>query len=522
MGRLHNFLFSPSWNPLGWLLPTIIGAILLYLNLDKGLLQYDEADYTTAAKQGFLANYLDTTALPTGEFFRKGARDVLLGEHGSLAHEVRERNDVNIYRHYHAPLTFYLLALGGGLLGESDVSFRFVVFLTAVLIIPVVYWSVRQILGETGKWTGLLAAFLVAVSPMMYTTSVAISVHALYVALTILAVTRQVQYFQTQRIRDFYIFAGLLGLAFLANEYALFLFIASLLSFLVVPNEILSLDRKQLRLSLHFFGGMILCGLLFFLLWPAGILKLSALKSYIFFAYFAFVKKELAYGAQTISQIWLSRFLADPIESAVIIFGVGFALYGFLRKKIEQAQLPLLIYPIVIFFANLLNKASFNTYVISMYPFLLIFAAFGIISLSKSKNQANRSWLALIVVSGIVFGNIVLEKFEEREDVTPFQAAFELLKKEGNPNDRVLVSFGYLPTANYYLPEFEIYTIYLEDKPEDIAAKFSQKFYRYFIFFGKEAELQAATYRTALEMNYRAVQRLPNRRDKVLIIFKAI
>ena len=519
MGRLHNFLFSPSWNPLGWLLPTIIGAILLYSNLDKGLLQYDEADYVTAAKQGLLANYLDTTALPTGEFFRKGARDVLLGEHGSLAREVRERNDVNIYRHYHAPLTFYLLAIGGNLLGEGEMSFRFVVFLTAVLIIPVVYWSVRQMLGAAGKWTGLLSAFLVAVSPMMYTTSVAISVHALYVALAIGAVTRQVRYFQTQKIRDFYVFAGLLGLTFLANEYALFLFIASLLSFLVVPNEILSLDRKQLRLSLHFFGGVILCALLFFLLWPAGILKLSALKSYIFFAYFAFIKKELAYGAQSVGQIWLNRFLVDPVESLLIIFAVIFAIYGFLSKKLNRSLLPLLIYPLVIFFANLLNKSVFNTYVISMYPFLLIFAARGLTHWSENKSK--RNWAVAALVAVIAVGNMALEKFERREDISPFQEAFAFLKSEGQPNDRVLVSFGYLPTANYYLPEFEVYSIYLEDKPENIQQKFEQKFYRYFIYFGTEQELQSAPYRSALEMNYREVQRLPNHRDKVLIIFKA-
>ncbi|MDZ7360174.1 MAG: glycosyltransferase family 39 protein [candidate division KSB1 bacterium] len=525
MSFLHAFLFSPRWNPLGWLLPALIGAVLLYINLDKGLLQYDEADYATAARLGFRANYLDATAIPTGEFFKKGARDVLLGEHGSLAKEIRERHDINFYRHYHAPLMFYLLAIAGSLGGTSEMVFRIVALLSAVLIIPATYWSVRRVFGEQGKWIGFLSALLVAVSPMMYTTSVAISVHALYVALALMTVAAQARYFQTRRIRDFYIFAGLLALAFLANEYALFLLGACLLGFLLVPNDILSWQRGKLLVGCHFFGGMLLGALVFFLLWPAGFLKLSAVKSYLFFAYFAFVKKELAYGSQSLAQICLSRFLADPVEFIVIIFGAGFGLYGFLSKQLEKALLPLLIYPIVIFFVNLLNKAAFNTYVLSLYPLLLIFAAAGLVHWSQHQGRGGaviRQRAVAIAMVAIAIGNIAFERFERREDVSPFRTAFQVLQSEGRHDDRVLVSFGYLPTVNYYLPEFDVYTIYLEDKPEEIAAKFEQRFYRYFIFFGKENELSAAPYGAALDMNYREVRRIPNRQNKILIIFKSL
>jgi hypothetical protein len=122
----------------------------------------------------------------------------------------------------------------------------------------------------------------------------------------------------------------------------------------------------------------------------------------------------------------------------------------------------------------------------------------------------------------IAIGNIALERFERREDVSPFRTAFQVLQSEGSRDDRVLVSFGYLPTVNYYLPEFDVYTIYLEDKPEEIAARLEQRFYRYFIFFGKENELPAAPYRAALDMNYREVRRIPNRQNKILIIFKSV
>jgi hypothetical protein len=130
----NHFLASPRWNFLGWLLPGLAGGFLLYRALDKGLLQFDEADYVTAARRGFVANYLDAGAMPTPEFVAKGVRDVLLGEHSSLSKEMRERDDINFYRHYHAPLTFYLLAIAGNLFGTGEMVFRMVEWLTAVLI----------------------------------------------------------------------------------------------------------------------------------------------------------------------------------------------------------------------------------------------------------------------------------------------------------------------------------------------------------------------------------------------------
>jgi hypothetical protein len=208
----------------------------------------------------------------------------------------------------------------------------------------------------------------------------------------------------------------------------------------------------------------------------------------------------------------------------LVVFGIGFALYGFLSKKLEKTLLPLFVYPIVILFANLLNRGTYDIYVLSMYPFLLIWAALGIVHWSQRREEsaALRYGVAMLVVVVIAIGNITLQKFPPHDDVSPFQTAFEVLKADASPGDRVLVSYGYLPTLNHYLPDFDSYTIYLEDTPEQIAAKLDQRFYRYFIFFGTENALRTAGYRRSLETNYREVQRVPNSQNKILIIFKSI
>lgn len=520
MIRPSLFLLLARWRTIQWLLPTLVGAALLYARLDKGLFQYDEADYVTAARQGFIANYLDTTVIPTREFLTKGARDVFLGEHGALSKAIRERRDVSFYRHYHPPLMFYLLALAGRVLGTSDMTFRLMGWLTAVLIIPTVYWSLHIMCGSARQWTGSLAALLVAVSPMLHTASESISVHSLYIVIALLTIAMQVRYFHTQRLRDFYLFICVLALAFVVNEYALFLLCVCSLSALLIPNALLSFERNTMTINIHLLGGIVLCALVATLVWPGGLLKLSAMRSYIYLTYLVLIKGPLSYGSQSVADVWRSRFIADPVEALLIVLGLGFGLYGLVSKKLERNLLPLLLYPTAIFCANLLNRAAFPTYALSMYPFLLILASMGIVSWVQRRTKTTSQYqAAALVVLGVCVGNLTLERLTRREDLSPFRTGLNVLKAEAHRDDRVLVNFGYLPTVSYYLPGFDVSTIYLEDRPEDIATKFDQRFYRYFLFFGTEWEFQAASYRASLAMNYREVRRIPNRQDKVLILF---
>lgn len=515
--------FVPHWNTTAWLIPTLVGAILLYINLEKGLLQFDEADYVTAARRGLRANYFDAGAMPILDFVKMGVSSAVLGQHGTIAKKVRERNDINFYRHNHAPLMFYALAAAGKAFGSSDKVFRMVEWLSAVLIILAACWGMIMILGEEGRWIAFLAGLFIASSPMVHAISAHISVHALYTAIALLTIAMQIRYFQTGRIRDFYYFVSLMALAFLTNEFASFLLASCVLGFLLVNNDIFSFEQKSLRVSYHLMGGIALFVLIFLLLWPAGVFKLSVVKSYTFFAYFALVKKELAYGNQSVIQNWLQRLLQDPVESVLILFGLGFAVYGFIRIHLHRTLLPLLIYPAVIFAANILNRGASSVYVLSMYPPMLILSALGLVHLCRlNKNQVLGHGIALVTVAIAMIGNFTLHKMEKPQDISPLQTAFTVLRANAGLDDKILVSYGYLPTMNYYLPEYDIFTIYLEDKPENISLKFERQFYKYFIFFGTENEIRRAAYQQSLISNYREMRRIPNSQQETLIIFEAI
>lgn len=504
----------------GWLLPTLIGAFLIYIDVDRGLFQYDEADYTLAARQGFLANYLETSAIPTQAFLIKGLKTFLIGDLPVLSREIRASGDVSFFRHYHPPFTVYLISLTDNLFGSKEFTLRLAIWFVATLTIPVVYWQLRLMLPDNGHWIGMLAATLIATSPMIHTTSAMISVHPLYVLTAILTFTWLIRFFQTNRIQYFYLFVACLAWAFTVNEYAIILSCVCLLCMILIPNDILTVTRRRISIDHHMFGGLVCLFGVFIILWPGGILKLTALKSYIYLFYIVFVKSTLSYGAHTLFDIWSARFMSAPVEMVLILFGLGYGLFGILTRRIPKLWLPLWCYPGIIFLANLLNKAAFNTYALSMYPFLLIFAAMGMVAWVQHQKAPWRRNAAITFIIGLIIANIVLDRYPPREDLTPLKTAFDTIIHGGSTDDRILVNFGYLPTVSYYLPEHEVSTIYLETKSVEVINWFSNHTYRYFIFLGHPEELYNSAYYPALHTHYQEIQRRPNDQDKSLLLFR--
>jgi 4-amino-4-deoxy-L-arabinose transferase-like glycosyltransferase len=512
-GLSHSNVF---YGPTGWLLPVLVGAVLLYINLDRGILQYDEADYATAARKGFTANYLDTGTLSMKEFVIRGLRDTLLGEHTTLAKEIRASQDIGFYRHYHPPLTIYLLSFVAFFFGTNDMVFRFTMWGIAILIMPTVYWTMRMLLPERGHRVGVLSALFVATSPIMFTTARSISHHPLYCFMAMLTLAMLIRYFQTQQLRDFYLFICFLSGSFLTNEFALFLLAAGLMCALLIPNQIVSVTRQGFSISHHFFIGLLcLLGLLF-ILWPGGILKLSVIKSYLFLAYFVLFK----YSHLSLSEIWGARLAVSPMESLLVVLGIVFGIVGFMRNRIDRALLPLLIYPLVIFSANLMNGSPAHTYALSIYPPLFMLAAIGIDSWVRRVSHHTQQTIAVLLIAfGVSAANICFERYPPPIDFTPLQTAIQTLKTIAQQGDRILVNYGNLPTVSYYLPDMEVSTIYLETRPEDIAARFTRRDDRFFVFFGPYEGLSTAVYRPVLEQHYREIQRISDQ-DNMLVLFQ--
>lgn len=519
-GKVISYLDSARGSILACLLLTALGALLSFNAIDRGLFHYDEADFVTAAKQGFMANYSDTNSLSLVEFVKKGVQDVFVGGHSSLSKEARDRKDINLYRHFHAPFLFYLLWLTLTILGDSEFLLRFVTtFIPSVLIIPAVYWLCLQIFQERKRLIGLTASLLIAVCPVRIASGEVVNAHPLYTLTVIFTIFSLVKLLQTQRVRYLYLTGCFLSLAFLTVEYALFLFLSCLLALLIVKNPYLSVTKKQIGFSYHLFGGVLMMIILWLLFWPAGVLKLSFVKNYLAQAYYVLVKKEATFGELTVSQVWFQRFQQAPVESLLILFSCGYFLYGVVKQKISAAYLPLLLYPLVIFLINIRNTYPRSVYVLSMYPMFMVIVAFVLLHVIKFKTSQHKLVYAAMVLI-VAVTNLVLPKPRESDDISFLQGAIEYFQQATTKQDKILISYGYLPTMSYYLPQRDLDMIRVEDNPKEIEARLQQGQYDYFMFVGVEQEFQHSYYSPVLTTFFEEVRRITGDGQHTVTIFR--
>ena len=152
--------------------------------------------------------------------------------------------------------------------------------------------------------------YLLSRTPLM--TARSIGPHNLYVLLAMLTLMATARFLTTRQLAYFYAAVASLGLASLTLEYAAVLAMA-LAGCLAVSHDALTVGRTRRDVLLILMRAGLLFLLIFCLAWPAGILKLSVIKNYLFFIYFA-MHRSRAYGSDPVWQVWLGRFLASPVE----------------------------------------------------------------------------------------------------------------------------------------------------------------------------------------------------------------
>ncbi len=129
----------------------------------------------------------------------------------------------------HGPLQFHLIALSYFLFGPNDFTARIPAALFNIATIAMC-WKWRRYLGKTG---GLVAAFLMLISPIMlfYGRYVREDPYAIFSGVVMLYVV--LRYLETGRPRYLYLLAAILVLHFIDKETA-FMYTAELLLFLAI------------------------------------------------------------------------------------------------------------------------------------------------------------------------------------------------------------------------------------------------------------------------------------------------
>ncbi|NOT56345.1 MAG: hypothetical protein HOP18_17240 [Deltaproteobacteria bacterium] len=369
------------WKALGAGLTAVaLFAALLVHVLPTSTFLYDEADYAFAASKGVIANALDSPSLGVLDFLALGLANrqaenntQTRGKSGeTLSEYVRGIGDITLYRHYHPPLYFYTLSVAGRLFGFTERGLRLASASAVVLVACLVGYFAFRLMRETDVHFGAAltaggVAFLFAASsPILIETGMIVTPHSLFAVFAVVTVGCAGLFLVTGGRFWWRATALSLGLSFLTLEYALVLAASVICAFVFARWRKWSVGGGDGRLVLE---AIAIITIVIFVLWPGGVVKLTIVKNYLYFFYFALMRAGSAYGSASLTEVWGMRVAESP--PLLLAAGALPLLAWEMRRNVNLVGvLPAISYICFLFCANLRNHSLQPTYVSSLIPAL--------------------------------------------------------------------------------------------------------------------------------------------------------
>ncbi len=307
--------------------------VLALPDVPTGPFSYDEADYAYTASQGWFSNWIDQPAMNLLQFARLGMQAGRDNQHRlELSQTIRQSGDIHFYRHWHGPLFFYWL----GFLNQWTVEERRLRILS--LLIP----AIGTVLVYLGcLWILPSAPVVALVATTFYATGYSVvgspelAPHQLFVVVSLVNLFCLAKLELSREQKWWWWACAWSAVSFATLEIA-FVNVAVLLIYAWRCLGILGSGRGFWLRSAGLWVAV--AGLL----WPAGLLKLEPVRSYIFMAYLTLFRKA-AWGNATLLETWHSRFSSAPLQWILVPAAV--AIWQFLPHKAQKyAALPFLIY----------------------------------------------------------------------------------------------------------------------------------------------------------------------------------
>ena len=435
-----------------WLALAVVAGLLFPRIASRDAYDYDEADYLGAVSKGFLANYTDRDAISLATFAKLGlGRGFEKTQRTSLSQYIRESGELPFYRHYHGPLYFYYLIPFRALLGDNEFAMRAASFAFLPLAAILAYLTVLSLRPRGSRLGPALAAAMVVLGPSNLGTAAQITPHSLYVFTCLLGLLAIARLIEDPTPGRFYCSVLVLSLNFMVIEYALLLLLTLATAMFVTRRHVfLPPDRRigarRLAAAALLFAGTV------FAVWPGAWIKLTLVRNYVFFAYFAIVRGG-EYGKGPFWQSWLQRAAESPIEYAVIVAGLLLLLP---RARRRAAVLPYLVYAGLIFLCTVRNTSSSPTYVSSLLPPLHVLSVLAVGAAAERFSRGARACL-LAALACALLGSTSLWLRTSSERIRPTETVLKQvvahLKAEAFPTGSVAVDRVLLPTIHYYLPD---------------------------------------------------------------------
>jgi len=416
--------------------------------IQEGRYVYDEADYMTAASLGLGANAWDVPSRSIVDFVSIGLDAVThKGNRASLSQIAREGTDVNFYRHTHGPFYYYWLYIFS-FWGHSEGAIRALSLVFPVLTGLIIYAGCIWIIpGAQGKRVGLLSAALFCWSPAVVGTR-ELAPHLAFCLCVVGSLFCAAKATETGARKYWYGALSAAGLAFSTLEVA-FVLVITLAVTGWRERARLRLDRRGLVQSIGVFVATTL------VVWPAGLLKLAALKSYLFMAYLA-IGRQASWGDVTFAQTWATRLEKSPVEWLLI--GGALALWVAGPKYRAKTAGPFLLFGGLMVLTMLRVNTTSLRYSVPFLPALHVFTGMVLAGPVMDLVREERlRWAGVAVFVALLGGNMThfVALNPMRPDIST-AAIVQDVQVQMLFDKRLLVPQDQMPTLRYYFPRATI------------------------------------------------------------------
>jgi mannosyltransferase len=282
-----------------------------------------------------------------------------------------------LYNISHPPLSYAILRLFVETLGTNEFTIRLPSCLFGIATIPLMYFFGKQLFSEK---EGLLASFLISVSPWHISWS---QEARMYTELTVFTILALYFFYQAtyQKPVTHYVFSAIFTVLAFYTHYS-GIFILVIIAFWLISKGFFSNDQRQLNYKhlMIFFGiFFILSSILFFVTIPQTIA-------------FKVIEDRLRWGLPI--DEYLKRLVQSDLGLLLSVFSVAGALYLILQKSSTGYLLTAYALIPLVTFAMLTFSMSVDTrYVVFTLPAYALLAAhlviesFEKIRKSESKNE---------------------------------------------------------------------------------------------------------------------------------------
>ncbi len=450
---------------------------------------YDEADYMNAGSHGFTANYLERPSLTIIDFVQAGLhRGMDAGKRKSLSEWVRSSGDITFLRHFHGPIYFYWISLVGPLVHFSEAAMRLSGFLFHLCAFVVIYVSLLFLVEKDARTAAVIASFLYLLSSPAIGTDGQITPHIPYVLFTVLTLVLFARFLQTGRTNWWYAAVASCALAFCSIEYAILLPITFACCLFVFRERVFGgrdkreIVRIALRSAALFFG-------IFLILWPIGLLELSAIKSYFYIGYLALLRKG-SFGTEPFYMIWWHRVTASPVEYGLALVCGITAVVRWRKTGSIWLTLPCLIYAALMLITTLKNTSLNPTYVSSILPALAVVSGVVIASLLARVRPIVRyavTAVLLIATAAVAFQQYQ-DQLRRNQDFSVTGALVQSVRASGESLTSIMVPYEYMPTMLYYFPKLKVHPILPTDDTATVLNSVHDDGYRELIYVGHDSD----------------------------------